>query len=73
MKSKEQDFAICMDRLKKQISTLSHQGKTSPLGDASSFLNDVHSSLHISNKNIKYQLKHGSDFKDLLDPRDRVL
>ncbi len=29
--------------------------------------------IRVSNQNSKHRLKHGQDFKDLLDPRDQVL
>jgi hypothetical protein len=29
--------------------------------------------IRITNENSKHRLKHGQDFKDLLDPRDQVL
>jgi hypothetical protein len=37
------------------------------------FVSELQSSIHISNEETKYQLKYGSAFGQLLEPRDQVL
>ena len=71
MLSKEQEFITCMNRLKSQINTLSTSKRLKE--QTSSFIPDLSSSLRISNENLKYELKYGSPFKDMLEPRDQVL
>ena len=70
MISEEKEFAVCMKQLKEQITALSNSRVHK---ESSAAIAELTSSLFISNQDIKYQLLHGSDFRDMLDPRDQVL
>ena len=70
MISEEKEFAVCMKQLKEQISALSNSRIHK---ESSAAIAELTSSLFISNQDIKYQLLHGADFRDMLDPRDQVL
>ena len=70
MYTEEKEFADCMKQLKDQINSLS---ASRTFKESSAAIQQISSTLQISNKDVKYQLLHGAAFKDMLDPRDQVL
>jgi hypothetical protein len=58
------------ERRKDSEASPSMQGLTF---NASSFVSSIRSAIHVTNAPTKYRLIHGSEFRDLLDARDKVL
>jgi hypothetical protein len=82
MQSEELIFSTYMSRLQNQINSLATprslaDSKTSipsmPNIPPSLFASQVVNAVKISNQETRYQLHHGAEYREMLEPRDQVL